>query len=772
MAVTIDPITDGDYIRLNRGDAIANWSAGGSFNMIALNTSSQVENTGAIQVRVPAGIGSLTCAAAGFPGAANANLENAHLRHWIKLGQSISAGATYGARVILGTEANHGSWVVYDDATQVVVYNGWMMLVVDPRKPYDAEVGTAPTDILSVANAGSRVDFVDGNGKDLTVGDMLWQGNEVSVEGGTSGARGTFAEWATDDESNGYGILRPVGGVYYINSGAVFQGVGTAVNYFEDANRILIFEDLPVSGTLYTFRHVGNSDVSINSFQLGTTSGSGVDQEGAGGGVMQSAGAAPFRVIAIDANVDAVNYYGVTMLGPAAIYADQLRNVKAEDNGTGFTDITSDATGPDLAIVDLMPATEADNDATYFGHDRPFYALNLNLSTGKAGTWTGVWEYYDGTAWQLLTDLTDGTANFVTTGAQSVTWTIPDDWATTAIDSDTRYWVRFRIETFTSSGAGPAHSASGCTCDMAGDVRIEDPNVDFVGCSLSGMGSVRVRNGAFLKKTTLDSSRASAKHAALDLGALDPATNTIRDLTIQNCSKGVLLKDYTRFFNAAAAVNKGGGLVGIPSTAHAFPTGRSITIAGTTNYNGDFTVDATSSANEIVITASFVAETFATTDSAVPNGVWNIRNFQFSGNTNDFRVDYPATSDLTINLIDGSSSDTALTQANQDIVNVGTTVTFVNTVTLTVTVLDSNGAAVEGAGVRMELVSDGSIVMEGTTNASGVVTDSTFNYSIDTDVLTKVRLKGFRYFRTAGTIINTGISVGVTLQTNKIVDLP
>lgn len=69
--------------------------------------------------------------------------------------------------------------------------------------------------------------------------------------------------------------------------------------------------------------------------------------------------------------------------------------------------------------------------------------------------------------------------------------------------------------------------------------------------------------------------------------------NTIRD-TIDN----------------AAAVDKGGGLVGIPVTGHAFIAGREVTITGTTNYDASYEI-ISETTNEVVITASFVSETFA-----------------------------------------------------------------------------------------------------------------------------------------------------------------
>lgn len=542
MSLVIDPFTNGNFVRLERADATTNWTASGTWAKFALNTTSKVENTGCMEsTRVDAGVG------IGYATITSTSLENVHLRMWTKLAQNISSLATYGAQLSIGGTTNYGSWKVYGSDRQVVVYNGWMMLVVDPRKKFDgATGGTIPTDILAVTAAGCRVDFTDANGKALAVLDMLWKGNEVSVEGGTSGSKGTFSEWAADDLTNGYGILRSVGGIYYFNAGAVFQGTGTSNSYFADTNAVIVFENLPVSGSIYKFRHAGNA-TGTNSFTLGTLVGSGTSEEGSSGGILRSAGDAPFRIESIDSNIDTVGYYGVTMIGPSSLYNDQFRSVKMEDNSiSAFTDITSNTNGgagrtnPNL----MPPLSPALNDATYYGHDERFYRLNLNLAQGKGGVWTGTWEYYNGSSWASLTDVTDGTNNYTTTGAQTVTFAIPNDWATTTVDSDTRYWVRFRISSYTSNGgAVPTMNATtGATCSLAGDIRLETSNTKMVGCNLLQMGSIRVRNGAFLKKTVIDSSVVPAKHAAVDLGGSDPTTNTVRDLTIQNCVKGILLK--------------------------------------------------------------------------------------------------------------------------------------------------------------------------------------------------------------------------------------
>jgi hypothetical protein len=71
----------------------------------------------------------------------------------------------------------------------------------------------------------------------------------------------------------------------------------------------------------------------------------------------------------------------------------------------------------------------------------------------------------------------------------------------------------------------------------------------------------------------------------------------------------------------AAAVDKGDGTVGIPITAHDFNAKDVTTIAGTTNYNGTHKI-VSQTANEIVITASYVAETFAGTETASWSRGW------------------------------------------------------------------------------------------------------------------------------------------------------
>ena len=71
----------------------------------------------------------------------------------------------------------------------------------------------------------------------------------------------------------------------------------------------------------------------------------------------------------------------------------------------------------------------------------------------------------------------------------------------------------------------------------------------------------------------------------------------------------------------AAVTNKGGGLVGIPRNNHGYVAGDTIAITGTYNYDGKYTVDASTTANAIVIPATYVAETLTNSSRVAYNWI-------------------------------------------------------------------------------------------------------------------------------------------------------
>lgn len=105
----------------------------------------------------------------------------------------------------------------------------------------------------------------------------------------------------------------------------------------------------------------------------------------------------------------------------------------AEDGGS-FTDETDEANDATPDDMTLLPAAPATNDAYYFGYDLLFAKFDLNISTAGAGTWTILWEYWNG-AWTALSGVTDDTTGFTVGGTNEVSWTLPTDWATRSLES-------------------------------------------------------------------------------------------------------------------------------------------------------------------------------------------------------------------------------------------------------------------------------------------------------------------------------------------------
>jgi len=101
--------------------------------------------------------------------------------------------------------------------------------------------------------------------------------------------------------------------------------------------------------------------------------------------------------------------------------------------------------------------------------------------------------------------------------------------------------------------------------------------------------------------------------------------------------------------DAAVAVDKTGGKVGIPVTAHGLSEGQKIILDGTTNYDGTYEVDADSSTNEIVIVATYVAETFAGTEDILLSWAFFVAASETSFVANDIlTITAPVTADTTL----------------------------------------------------------------------------------------------------------------------------
>lgn len=167
----------------------------------------------------------------------------------------------------------------------------------------------------------------------------------------------------------------------------------------------------------------------------------------------------------------------------------------AQDDGTVFTDYTTECVSGDGDIIMLPVVAEAE-DAFYIGHaTSPFAKVSMDTTSGVQGvtTMTVAWEYYNvDTTWDTLTFGRQDVIDFdEAVGAHINTFQPPSDWALTTINSVAGYYIRMRVTAFTSSGTdatadiitvGPTTTGTGIT--MPSDATIT--TVGFTASTVSG----------------------------------------------------------------------------------------------------------------------------------------------------------------------------------------------------------------------------------------------------------------------------------------------
>ena len=670
-----------DFTNLHDADTsgIGEWAFdGGVFKSGGTQTVGAIEGTGCIEIRVNStGQGDATVLFA----AAITALGDGHLWAWFRetfeYDTFAANGIVMGIAADIGAPAtDFGSWQTQGADRSISCYDGWVRAVINPFLAFDHQAGTPP--LRTSFTHGMYRMQMEASGRDVPMLDAVDRGiGTNTITGGTVAAPGLFSEIVTADFAAARGLWKSKIGIFYTNCHTIFGDVGTAESNITESNKTVIFEFNRMQAHIQEIECVGNATSSLNKVLFGTISGTGVDEVGAAGINFINAGIVPFHFRADDANCDEMRIAGCSFLNADAAYEEAWMSC-----WVNTTNETVDINDPGTGDVVLTTPT---SDFVAFGHAAPFDSITINVTAAATGSPVVVWEYSTGTStWATLTDLTDGTNAFTTTASNTVTFAIPTNWVEGTLSSVSRFYIRARTTTSPSA----AGSLTSSTARFTGRVRLEQTNVKCISSSFTNMGTITVNSGADFKKCSIVDSLAPAKSAALDFGDTDPVADTVRDITINGGVNGISVGDVTRFFNAGAAVDKGGGKVGIPDTAAGFADGQEILIAGTTNYNGVQTVDATSSANEIVITDTFVSETFAITDSAVPNTTYNLRNITFAGLTDSVYLEFPATSTVTLNIVDGGDSLVV-----GDVNNVNSSTLVINNATATVLVNVKNVSA-------------------------------------------------------------------------------
>ena len=167
--------------------------------------------------------------------------------------------------------------------------------------------------------------------------------------------------------------------------------------------------------------------------------------------------------------------------------AEDLDHFYTDDGGT-LVDDTTDMNDADADDVQPYPATQAANDAIYFGQRYRFVGIRVVIGTAGTGlVWDEQWEYYDGSAWVTFTGLSASATSIFTDAAGNVevTWNYPADWAKTTVNGHNAYWARCRLHAVTTQAtvdplitSGQVHGYATPEIKAAEQVRLvyRDPN--------------------------------------------------------------------------------------------------------------------------------------------------------------------------------------------------------------------------------------------------------------------------------------------------------
>lgn len=243
------------------------------------------------------------------------SLSGKHLRLWFltTATKELDSEANDGLQIILGDGTNTGYYTVLGGDTYP---GGWYNIVLDCDRTPDG--GTAPT-LTAVTRVGLRFNtLAAAKNTQNTWIDMWHCCDGLSAYGDDAGGDFDLDDIVSADENttNGWGVIRKIGGVYYLTGELRFgDTAGTSDCKFKDVNEMIVFEDRPVDSALYDIEVVNNATGTCN-FQLGNIAGG----KGIEGCVFKAEGTIKYTLTATDTDIDVFKLYGCTFIDSGAQY--------------------------------------------------------------------------------------------------------------------------------------------------------------------------------------------------------------------------------------------------------------------------------------------------------------------------------------------------------------------------------------------------------------------------------------------------------------------
>ena len=388
---------------------ITDWSGGS----LALDTESKIQGTGCYSDKVSAT--TLT-----FIYSCNSvNMGSAAcIFVWMMcITPSLDTRANGGLRIGVGDGTNTGDWYVGGSDFYA---GGWQCFCAHTGRAYDTQSGTP--NLAAITRIRVTFKTTASSAKDNCFIDCMRWGTYLRVKGGTSGSPATFQDLLDYDLTNSLGVFSTSSGIVFsqipLQIGSTITSEDT---YFKDiTGPIILFKAAAVKSDWYEIKLQGGTNTT--EIYLGET----VGGQGVNGPIIKT------QQTTVNKNFLATSCYSYNA------------------NTSAYTDETADAnniTVNDVALPPIQVSTVGD--AIYFGDSGMFGRVRVQI--GTAGVYSGItmqWQYYNGSGWAALTGVVDGTAVSgypfkAAAGTYNVDFTIPFwNWATYAVNSITRYWIR------------------------------------------------------------------------------------------------------------------------------------------------------------------------------------------------------------------------------------------------------------------------------------------------------------------------------------------
>lgn len=392
MAITVSH----DFTDIDQFDNTTNQSGDQTtFSPIGTNTDIFVEGPASnLFQNKQAGLGTM----GHYNAASNFDFTDKHIYGWIFNLDYFDSEVNNGVRFRLSNNefsglSNFSEFTVGGNDTLRTKIDGFTVVTCDVshrRRNYTTGTHPQVTSVDGVGLGGNVVSTP--SGQNTAFIDYFYYGTKIIIEG-TVGDSAGITSW---DYTNGRGVFKDIGGVYYILTGMDFGDDATGSSDFADTGETWVFENQYAAGSyLYTLTFVANG-TGTNTVDFGTGSGSGDTESGSGGNIF-IAKRQPFHIVATNSNITTA-FYGCSFLNSGYQWSSvQLENtnVKAISclfNGCGPITIKNSAavkqsTVTSSASIGSRSAVEMDAGSligtTVSGADRGVHFKGTSTRTVK-----------------------------------------------------------------------------------------------------------------------------------------------------------------------------------------------------------------------------------------------------------------------------------------------------------------------------------------------------------------------------------------------------